>query len=81
MRRPSPRRWRLQARLRLSDPQLRRLVTKLPQLLGLDYDAEVAPKLDALAARGVLFRNAWAYPVCSPTRAAVSTTMAAAPNA
>lgn len=51
MRRPSPRRWRLQARLRLSNPQLRRLVTKLPQLLGLDYDAEVAPKLDALAAR------------------------------
>jgi arylsulfatase A-like enzyme len=27
------------------------------------------PHLDALAAEGVLFRNAWASPVCSPTRA------------
>jgi arylsulfatase A-like enzyme len=31
------------------------------------------PNLDALAARGVLFRNAWANPVCSPTRAAIMT--------
>ncbi|MGK0482322.1 MAG: arylsulfatase B, partial [Planctomycetota bacterium] len=31
------------------------------------------PSLDALAAQGVLFRNAWAYPVCSPTRAALLT--------
>lgn len=31
------------------------------------------PTLDALAARGVLFRNAWAYPTCSPARAAVVT--------
>ncbi|QDV08160.1 Arylsulfatase [Planctomycetes bacterium Poly30] len=31
------------------------------------------PALDALAAQGVLFRNAWAYPVCSPTRAALLT--------
>ncbi len=29
--------------------------------------------LDALAGRGVLFRNAWAYPTCSPTRAALNT--------
>ena len=34
-------------------------------------DAPPTPNLDALAARGVLFRNAWAYPVCSPTRAAL----------
>lgn len=27
------------------------------------------PNIDALAARGVLFRNAWALPSCSPTRA------------
>lgn len=31
------------------------------------------PNLDALAARGVLFRHAWAYPTCSPTRASVLT--------
>jgi len=36
-------------------------------------DAPPTPHLDALAARGVLFRNAWAYPVCSPTRAALLT--------
>jgi arylsulfatase A-like enzyme len=29
--------------------------------------------LDALAARGVLFRNAWSNPVCSPTRACIHT--------
>jgi arylsulfatase A-like enzyme len=26
------------------------------------------PTIDLLAARGVLFRSAWAYPICSPTR-------------
>ncbi len=31
------------------------------------------PNLDALAGRGVLFRNAWSFPVCSPTRACVMT--------
>jgi arylsulfatase A-like enzyme len=31
------------------------------------------PNLDALAARGVLFRNAWAHPGCSPSRAAALT--------
>lgn len=31
------------------------------------------PNIDALAARGVLFRNAWSYSTCSPTRAAVLT--------
>ncbi len=31
------------------------------------------PNIDALAARGVLFRNAWSNPVCSSTRAAIMT--------
>lgn len=31
------------------------------------------PRLDALAAEGVLFRNAWATPVCSSTRTALLT--------
>lgn len=31
------------------------------------------PNLDALASRGVLFRNAWACPTCSPTRASFLT--------
>lgn len=31
------------------------------------------PNLDALAAGGVRFRNAWGFPVCSPSRAAMYT--------
>ena len=31
------------------------------------------PNIDALAANGVLFRNAWALPVCSPSRATLLT--------
>jgi len=31
------------------------------------------PNLDAVAASGVLFRNAWAYATCSPTRACLQT--------
>ena len=31
------------------------------------------PNLDAFAQKGVLFRRAWSYPICSPTRAAVMT--------
>lgn len=31
------------------------------------------PHLDALAARGVVFENAWACPTCSPTRASLLT--------
>ncbi|HJP00795.1 MAG TPA: sulfatase-like hydrolase/transferase [Planctomycetota bacterium] len=36
-------------------------------------DTPPTPNIDALAAGGVLFRNAWANPVCSPTRAAIQT--------
>lgn len=35
--------------------------------------APPTPNIDALAARGVLFRNAYANPVCSPTRATIMT--------
>lgn len=31
------------------------------------------PQIDTLAQRGVLFRNGWAYPTCSPARAALMT--------
>lgn len=31
------------------------------------------PNIDALAAEGILFRNAWANPLCSPTRALIQT--------
>ena len=31
------------------------------------------PNIDRLASRGVLFRNAWSNPACSPTRAAIQT--------
>jgi len=49
--------------------------------LGVDHVAAygegttvpATPNIDALAARGVLFRNAWAYSTCSPTRACVNT--------
>ncbi len=36
-------------------------------------DLPPTPNLDALAARGVLFRNAYSQPTCSPTRAAALT--------
>ena len=31
------------------------------------------PNINALFANGVVFKNAWAYPVCSPTRASILT--------
>ena len=40
---------------------------------GVHDDPPPTPTLDALAADGVLFENAWAYPGCSPTRAAMLT--------
>ena len=36
-------------------------------------DPPPTPNIDALAANGVLFRNAWVAPVCSPTRACLYT--------
>ncbi|MEE2888478.1 MAG: sulfatase-like hydrolase/transferase [Planctomycetota bacterium] len=49
--------------------------------LGVDYisaykegsNPAPTPNIDALAKRGVLFRNAWANPLCSPTRACILT--------
>ena len=49
--------------------------------LGVDYVTSYGegttpaptPNIDALVANGVLFRNAWAYPSCSPARAAIMT--------
>lgn len=49
--------------------------------LGVDYvsayregaNPAKTPNIDALAKRGVLFRNAWASPVCSPARACLMT--------
>ncbi len=49
--------------------------------LGVDYVGAYGegtappptPHIDALANRGVLFRNAWANPSCSPTRACILT--------
>jgi len=49
--------------------------------LGLDassnyavgIETPVTPTLDALAANGLVFDNAWAYPACSPTRATILT--------
>ncbi len=36
-------------------------------------DPALTPTIDALAAQGMMFRNAWAYDTCSPTRAAMLT--------
>ncbi|MCA9492334.1 MAG: sulfatase-like hydrolase/transferase [Myxococcales bacterium] len=36
-------------------------------------NAPATPRIDALGRQGVRFRNAYAYPVCSPTRAAILT--------
>jgi arylsulfatase A-like enzyme len=40
---------------------------------GLGSAPPCTPHIDGLAADGLLFRNAWANPVCSPTRAALLT--------
>ena len=47
-----------------------------PELLavyGEGDDPPPTPNIDRLAAEGVLFRNAWANPLCSPTRALIMT--------
>ena len=40
---------------------------------GVGVDLPYTPNLDALAASGVQFENAWSNPVCSPTRATIMT--------
>lgn len=40
---------------------------------GIAPDPPSTPAIDSLAASGVLFRNAWANSLCSPTRATVQT--------
>ena len=40
---------------------------------GVGTDLAPTPNLDALAARGVRFANAWANPICSPTRSTLQT--------
>lgn len=40
---------------------------------GEGNDLPTTPNLDALAAQGVTFRNAWSNPVCSPSRATIQT--------
>ena len=57
------------------------IVLILADDFGVDYVGSYAegtappctPNIDGLAADGMLFRNAWTNPVCSPTRAAVMT--------
>ncbi|QDV04897.1 Arylsulfatase [Planctomycetes bacterium Poly30] len=43
------------------------------QAYGDQPNCQPTPNMDALAAQGVLFRNAWSYQSCSPTRAALLT--------
>lgn len=40
---------------------------------GEHADSAATPNIDALAAGGVLFRNAWTNPMCSPSRASMYT--------
>lgn len=42
-------------------------------LYGLNADAAATPNLDALAAGGQIYENAWSNPLCSPTRASIYT--------
>jgi arylsulfatase A-like enzyme len=45
----------------------------IPAVYAEHPEAANTPNIDALAAGGVLFRNAWSNPVCSPTRATILT--------
>ena len=40
---------------------------------GIGQNPANTPNLDALAAEGIVFEDAWAYPICTPYRAAVLT--------
>lgn len=42
-------------------------------IYGRGRDTPPTPNIDALKVNGVLFRNAWANPLCSPTRASIQT--------
>ena len=42
-------------------------------IYGRGSDTPPTPNIDALKANGIMFRNAWANPLCSPTRAAIQT--------
>lgn len=42
-------------------------------IYGRGSDTPPTPNIDALKAKGVMFHNAWANPLCSPTRAAIQT--------
>ena len=44
---------------------------------GINPTVGPTPSIDGLAAQGVLFRNAWAQPSCSPTRASLLTGLTA----
>lgn len=68
---------------RAADPGGGNLLVLIADDLGTDglrlFNADPAaslpptPHIDALAREGVLFRNAYAYPTCSPTRATILT--------
>lgn len=45
----------------------------IPGIYGEAGQVAPTPNIDALAAEGVLFRNAWSNTVCSPTRATIQT--------
>lgn len=64
-----------------SIPEAPNVLVLLADDVGLDVvsayerhpDPPDLPVIDSLAADGVRFDNAWAYPICSPTRAAILT--------
>lgn len=63
------------------EPQLQNVLIILADDIGVDIlsvygrgtDFPLTPALDRMAAEGVLFRNAWATPKCSSTRATILT--------
>lgn len=71
----------LQVVLAAPDPRPKNVLLIVADDVGVDLigaygesaAAPCTPRIDALAASGLLFRNAWASPVCSPTRAALMT--------
>lgn len=43
------------------------------KVYGRSSDTPPTPNIDALRANGIMFRNAWSNPFCSPTRATIQT--------